>query len=77
MSKPTGRYEWHEVVLQECKGEYDDPAQNWRSLDAKAQGVIAVCGVFVGAVMALLVRAPTHRSSPEPRSQRTPTRSRS
>lgn len=57
MSKPTGRYEWHEVVLQECKDEYDDLAQNWRSLDAKAQGVIAVCGVFVGAVMALVVRS--------------------
>lgn len=43
-----------EAVLVAYRDEYKDLADNWRSLDAKAQGALATAGVFLGATFAFV-----------------------
>ena len=41
-----------EDALSAYKIEYDDQMANWRALDTKAQGAVAVAGLFVGGLLA-------------------------
>jgi len=43
-----------EDVLGAYKVEYDDQMANWRALDSKAQGAVAVAGLFTGGLLSLV-----------------------
>jgi len=45
------------LVLESFYEEYREYSENWRNLETKAQGNIAIAGVFVGGVFAFLTKS--------------------
>ncbi len=45
-----------QTVLDSYREEYKDYADNWRNLETKAQGNIAVAGIFIAGVFAFLTK---------------------
>jgi hypothetical protein len=50
-------------VLTAYEVEYRDLADNWRSLDGKAQGTVAIAGVFIGGAVAFAQRLSSDSSN--------------
>jgi hypothetical protein len=48
---------WREV-LEGFKSAYDDSRDNWKTLDTKAQGVVAIAGIFIAGIVSLLKDLP-------------------
>jgi hypothetical protein len=63
MSDVDVRTRSREEVLYAYKIEYDDQMANWRALDAKAQGAVAIAGIFIGGLLALANGSSTGPSS--------------
>jgi hypothetical protein len=47
-------HELKEQAIAAYEAEYRDLADNWRSLDGKAQGTVAIAGVFIGGALAFV-----------------------
>lgn len=45
-------------ALESLKDEYSELCDNWRSIDTKAQGNIAVCGIFIAGSLAFVRTLP-------------------
>jgi hypothetical protein len=48
------------ATLDTFKSEYEELSEVWRNLDAKAQGNVAVCGIFVAGILAFISDAQGH-----------------
>ncbi len=47
-----------EVALASYRDEYRELAEDWRALDRKAQGTVAIAGIFIAAALAFLDAVP-------------------
>jgi hypothetical protein len=60
---PTSDHEIQTQVLAAYEFEYRDLADNWKSLDAKAQGTVGIAGLFIGGALALANRLTVNSSA--------------